>query len=47
MYVAVARWETPNGLTAGDGGLTPDRELELPTGLTNQEIVEAALDAAS
>jgi carboxyl-terminal processing protease len=47
MYVAVARWETPSGFTAGDGGLTPDRELEIPVGLTNQEIVEAALDAAS
>ena len=47
MYVAVARWVTPNGLTAGNGGLTPDRELELAVGLTNEEIVDAALDAAS
>jgi len=47
MYLAVARWETPNGITAGNGGLTPDRELELPVGLTNEEIVEAAIDAAS
>jgi len=47
MYVAVARWETPNGLTVGQGGLTPDRELELSVDLTNEEIVDAALDAAS
>lgn len=47
MYVAVARWATPNGLTAAGGGLTPDQELELPVDLTNEEIVEAALDAAS
>ena len=47
MYIAVARWQTPNGLTAGNGGLTPDRELELAVGLTNEEVVEAALDAAS
>jgi len=47
MYLAVARWETPNGITAGNGGLRPDRELEIPVGLTNEEVVEAALDAAS
>ena len=47
LYVVVARWETPNGLTARNGGLTPDRELELPVDLTNEEIVEAALGAAS
>lgn len=47
LYVAVARWETPNGLTVGQGGLTPDRELELSVDLTNEEIVDAALDAAS
>ncbi|MGB7861630.1 MAG: S41 family peptidase [Acidimicrobiia bacterium] len=47
MYVAVARWVTPGGTSAGKGGLTPDRELELSADLTNEEVVEAALDAAS
>ncbi len=47
LYVAVARWTTPTGLTAGDGGLTPDRELEFPTDQTVEELVRAALDAAS
>ena len=47
LYVAVARWATPSGLAAGNGGLTPDRELDLTTDMTVEEVVEAALDAAS
>ena len=47
FHVAVARWATPNGLTAGNGGLTPDRELELTTDMSIEEVVQAALDAAS
>lgn len=47
LYVVVARWTTPTGLTAGNGGLTPDRELTLPPDLTVEELVRAALDAAS
>ena len=47
FYVAVARWSTPNGDTAGNGGLTPDREIAWPTGATVEEIVEIALNAAS
>ncbi|MFV1960404.1 MAG: S41 family peptidase [Acidimicrobiia bacterium] len=47
LYVAVARWATPNGLTAGNGGLTPDRELELASDMSIEEVVQAALDAAS
>ncbi len=47
LYVAVARWATPSGLTAGNGGLTPDRELDLTTDMSVEEVVEAALDAAS
>ena len=47
LYVAVARWATPNGLTAANGGLIPDRELELTTEMSIEEIVEAAIDAAS
>jgi carboxyl-terminal processing protease len=47
LYVVVARWATPNGQTAGNGGLTPDRELELTTEMSIEEVVEAAIDAAS
>lgn len=47
LYVAVARWYTPLGLTAGNGGLTPDRELQVPSGVPVEELVQAALDAAS
>lgn len=47
FYVAVARWSTPNGDTAGNGGLIPDREITWPTGATVEEIVEIALNAAS
>ncbi|MFV2074112.1 MAG: S41 family peptidase [Thermoanaerobaculales bacterium] len=47
LYVVVARWATPNGLTAGNGGLTPDRELELTSDMSIEEVVQAALDAAS
>ena len=47
LYVAVARWATPSGLTAGSGGLTPDRKLELTADMTMEEVVSAALDVAS
>jgi len=47
LYVAVARWSTPDGDTAGNGGLTPDREVDWPVGATTEEIVEIALEAAS
>lgn len=47
FHVAVARWATPNGLTAGNGGLTPDRELELTTDMSIDEVVKAAVDAVS
>ncbi|HEU4321448.1 MAG TPA: S41 family peptidase [Acidimicrobiia bacterium] len=47
FYVAVARWSTPNGLNAADGGLIPDRELAWPTGATATEVVELALEASS
>jgi carboxyl-terminal processing protease len=47
LYVAVARWATPNGTTVGDGGLIPDRELEFAADMTTEEVVEAALDAVS
>lgn len=47
LYVAVARWSTPLGLTASDGGLKPDRELELPADMSVDELVQAALDAGT
>jgi carboxyl-terminal processing protease len=47
FYVAVARWTTPNGDSAGNGGLTPDREVDWPSGTSVEEIVELALEAAS
>ncbi len=47
FYVAVARWSTPNGDTAGDGGLSPDRSVTWPVGASVEEIVELALEAAS
>lgn len=47
LYVVVARWSTPDGDTAGDGGLIPDREVTWPSGVSVEEIVEMALEAAS
>lgn len=47
FYVAVARWSTPGGDTAGEGGLTPDRQVDWPTSPSVDEIVEIALEAAS
>jgi carboxyl-terminal processing protease len=47
FYVAVAQWSTPEGETAGDGGLTPDRQVEWPASPSVEEIVEIALEAAS
>jgi len=47
FYVAVARWSTPDGATVANGGLTPDRELQWPSGASLNEIVDLALEAAS
>jgi carboxyl-terminal processing protease len=47
LYIAVARWATPNGTTVGNGGLVPDRELEFSADMTIEEAVEAALEASS
>jgi C-terminal peptidase prc len=47
FHVAVARWSTPDGDTAGNGGLTPDRVVTWPSGATLEEVVAIALDAAS
>jgi len=47
FYVAVARWSTPDGETAGNGGLSPDREVDWPTGATTEDVIDIALEAAS
>lgn len=47
LYVAVAKWLTPNGSTVGNGGLNPDRQLETTPDMTIEEVVAAALEAAS
>jgi carboxyl-terminal processing protease len=47
FYIAVARWSTPSGDTAGDGGLTPDLTVEWPEDVEIEEIIDIALKAAS
>lgn len=47
FYVVVARWSTPEGDTASNGGLAPDREVSWPSGVSVEDIVEIALEAAS
>ena len=47
LFIAVARWSTPNGDTAGDGGLQPDRLVDWPVGASTEDIVALALEAAS
>lgn len=45
LHVAVARWLTPAGSSAGNGGLVPDVELELTEDMTVSQLVETALEA--
>lgn len=47
FYVAVAHWSTPEGESAGNGGLTPDTEVEWPEDASVERIVEIALETAS
>lgn len=47
LYVAVARWSTPDGDTVTNGGLAPDYELSWPPGVEAPEIVDIALEAVS
>jgi len=47
LYVAVARWSTPNGDTVTNGGLAPDHELTWPLGVETPAIVDIALEAVS
>lgn len=45
LYVAVARWSTPNGDTVTNGGLTPDHEIAWPPGVAAPEVIDIALEA--
>jgi carboxyl-terminal processing protease len=47
LHLTIAHWTTPAGLTSGDGGLQPDRELEWESDATVEEDVAAALEASS
>lgn len=46
FHVAIAHWTTPNGTSVVDGGLTPDRIVDFPAGLTIEELVDLALESA-
>ena len=47
LYLAVARWVTPDGHGVGPNGLTPDHQVDWSTTSTLEEAVAAALEAAS
>ena len=47
LYVTVARWATPDGVTVGGGGLVPDVELDLGMDVSIEEVVDIALEAVS
>lgn len=47
LHLTVARWTTPGGETAGNGGLAPDRELTFTGEMTLEDLVRAALDATA
>ncbi|MGH8946105.1 MAG: S41 family peptidase [Acidimicrobiia bacterium] len=47
LYLAVARWITPDGHGVGPNGLTPDHRLDWSATSTLEEAVAAALEAAS
>lgn len=47
LYLTVARWATPAGSVPGEGGLDPDRELNLTPEMTLEEVIEAAMAASS
>ena len=46
LYLTIARWVTPAGDRPGEGGLAPDRDLNLTPEMTLEEVIEAALAAA-
>lgn len=43
FHVAIAHWTTPNGSSVVDGGLIPDRVVELPTDASPEDLVNFAL----
>jgi C-terminal peptidase prc len=45
LYVAVARWSTPDGDTVTNGGLVPDHEISWPPGVAAPEVIDIALEA--
>lgn len=47
LYLAVARWITPDGHTVGPDGLTPDHQVDWSDTPTLEEAVAAAIEAAS
>ncbi len=47
LYVAVARWTTPDGTSVGGEGLRPDVEIDWPVDGSYEEVVRLALEAAS
>lgn len=47
LYVAVARWTTPDGTSVGGGGLIPDVEIDWPVDGSYEDVVRLALEAAS
>lgn len=46
FHLAVGRWLSPNRLSVAGTGLIPDVEVDLPAGMSVDEVVEAALEAA-
>lgn len=47
LYLAVARWATPDGNGVGSRGLAPDREIDWSAIATTEEAVTAVIEAAS
>ena len=45
LHLAVSHWLSPDGTTVVDGGLVPDIDLDLPPGLSIEEVVSLALEA--
>ncbi len=46
LHLAVSHWLSPGGTTVVDGGLVPDVDVHLPPGLSVEEVVSLALEAA-
>ena len=46
LYIAVARWTSPDGESVAEGGIIPDHVLSLPADLTPEDLVTLSLEAA-